>query len=657
MANGDLLGIGTSGLLAFQRSLSTISHNIANVSTEGYSRQQTDLVTRIPSISGNGFIGNGVDISSITRSYDAFLENNVRSSTSSKSEFEAFSALAAQLDNVLASPDTGMDAAIQRFFNSVQDVADDPTSSTARQVMFNEAQQLTDQFNSVAEWVDNLRGQVNADLRNSVTDINRLTASIAEINQSIVIDQARSGGQPANDLLDQRDMLIKELSQHVSVTTLEQDDGSLNVMVGSGQVLVRGNQSTSLEVFIEAGADPQHLSIGIQGGGGIRIPVTEQLSGGKIGGLLGFRDRMLDPSSNSLGLVAVGIASFFNEQHAKGVDLDGALGIDFFNIPQPQAITLNGTLDNIAVAFEDASQLTNGEYKMQFNAGAWSLLRTDTGQSISMTGSGTAADPFVADGMSLEVLAAPANGDSYLIRPTRNGALNLEMNLGNSRQIATAAPVRSSASVNNTGSGVISAGSVTDINNAAFQTPPGQLTPPLLMRFTGPASYDVYDNTNPAAPVLLEAGIAYNPATGGDLLPTPGGLDYGYQMMISGAPQAGDEFTTAFNSNGTGDNRNALLLAGLSSEKLMSGGTLSLLQSYTGLIADVGTSTAQAQRNSITQQQLYDQAIASRESLSGVNLDEEAADLVRYQQAYQAAAQVISTAQSLFDTLLSVVRR
>lgn len=657
MATGDLLGIGTSGLLAFQRSLSTISNNIANVNTEGYSRQTADLVTR-PSLStGAGFIGNGVDTSTITRSYNAFIEGNVRSTTSSKSEFESFYTLAAQLDNVLADSSTGMDAAIQRFFNSVQDLADDPSSSTARQVMFNEGQQLTEQFNDVAGWIDGLRSQINSELRNSVTDINRLSQSIAEVNESIVVKEAMAGGQPANELLDQRDSLIRELSEYVTVTTLQQDDGALNIMIGTGQLLVRGSQATSLEVYTESGGDPQHLGIRLLGSGGALVPVTDQLTGGKIGGVIGFRDRMLDPASNSLGLVAVGMASFFNDQHTKGVDLDGALGIDFFNVPQPEAITLTGTLDNIAISFDDISQLTDSDYQLQYNAGVWDLTRTDTGQNVTMTGTGTAADPFIADGLSLEVLAAPANGDTYLLRPTRNGALNLEMNLGSSRQIATAAPVRSETSVANTGSASISAGVVTDINNAAFQTTPGQLNPPLLVSFTSSVSYDIYDNTIPSAPVLLEAGIAYNPATGGDIFPTPGSLDFGYQMSLSGAPVVGDEFTIEFNTGGKGDNRNALLLGALPTEKLLNGGTDSFIQTYTSLVAEVGTGTAQSERNSITQQQLHSQSLAARESMSGVNLDEEAADLVRFQQAYQAAAQVISTAQSLFDTLLSVVRR
>ena len=337
-------------------------------------------------------------------------------------------------------------------------------------------------------------------------------------------------------------------------------------------------------------------------------------------------------------------------------DLDGLLGLDIFSVAQPQVLAVAGNPANVSVTFDDVAQLTGSDYKLRFNAGAWELTNKLTGQNIAMTGSGTAADPFIAEGVSIEITAAPANGDTYLLRPTRTGATEIQMVLANSRQIAAAAPVRSAATVSNTGTGVITAGTVVDINNAAFQTTPGQLTPPLLVRFTGPNSYDVYDNTNAASPVLLEAGIAYDPATGADLFPTPGGIDHGYRMRLTGAPAAGDEFNTEYNTGGIGDNRNALLIAGLAAQKLMYAGSASITDSYNKLVADVATDTRQAEINSLAQKRVLDQNTATRESISGVNLDEEAANLVRYQQAYQAAAQVVATANTLFDTLLDAVR-
>ena len=653
--SGDLFSIGASGLLAFQRSLNTISHNIANVNTEGYSRQTVELATRPPEPNGFGFSGNGVDTVTIRRSYDAFVESSLRSGMSATAEFEAFHTLAAQLDNVVADPDTGIHTSLQRFFDAVQDVADTPASPAARQVLFNEGEVLATQFNELASWIEGVRGQVNSDINSGVNEINQISQAIAELNQSIVIEQGRAG-QPPNDLLDQRDTLIKDMSELVYVTTLQQDDGSVNILIGTGQVLVRGNTATSLTVIQEAG-DPRQLGVAVQGNGGLLVPVTEQLSGGRLGGVLNFRDQMLDPTSNSLGLTAIGLGSYFNEQHQRGMDLDGVLGLDFFSVAQPQVLAVSGNPANVSLAIDDVSQLSNADYKLRFNAGAWELTNKLTGQNIAMTGSGTAADPFIAEGMSIEITAAPANGDTYLLRPTRTGAMDIQMVLANNRQIAAAAPVRSVAATANTGTGVITAGEVTDISNAAFQTTSGQLTPPLLVRFTTGTSYDVYDNTNAAAPVLLEAGIAYDPATGTDLFPTPGGIDHGYRMQLSGAPAAGDEFSTEYNTGGIGDNRNALSLAGLATDKLMYAGSASVTDSYNRLVADVATDTRQAEINSLAQKRILDQTMARRESISGVNLDEEAANLVRYQQAYQAAAQVISTANTLFDTLLNAVRR
>jgi len=652
----SLLGIGVSGLQVFQNSLNTIGHNISNVNTEGYSKQTVELSTREPQISGPGFTGSGVQAVSITRSFNAFIEANLRGSTSSAAEFEAFHTLATQLDNVVADSDTGVANSIQRFFNAMQDVSDSPTSTSAREVLLNEAENLSGQFNELASWFQNVREQVNSEIRGNVTEINRLSTAIADLNEKIVLQEGRSGGHPANDLLDQRDLLIRDLSELVAVKTLRQDDGSLNVLAGSGQVLVVGSRATTLETFVVAG-DPNQLGIGIRGSGGTLVPITEQISGGKLGGTVNFRDRMLDPASNSLGLTAIGLGQFINEQQNAGMDIDGLLGNDFFKYGQPQVQTIAGAAGNVQVTFDDVSQLNNSDYKLQFNGGAWQLTRSGTNQVIAMTGTGTAADPFIAEGVSLEIMAAPVNGDAYIIRPTRNGAADMEMLLANGRQIAAAAPIRSLSADANTGTGTISAGVVTDINNAAFQTTPGQLSPPVLIRFTAANSYDVYDNTNPAAPVILEAGIAYNPATGGDVFPTPGGMNNGYDLRITGAPVVGDEFSSEYNTGGVGDNRNALLMAGLANSKVMANGTASINDSYSSLVSDVGTATKQAELSSLSQGRVLEQATSARESTSGVNLDEEAANLIRYQQAYQAAAQLISVANELFDVVLNSVRR
>ncbi len=656
MSGSSLLGIGSSGLQAFQRSLTTIGHNIANVNTEGYSRQSVELSTRVPQLSGFGSIGTGVQATSITRSFSSFIEANVRNSASAAAEFQAFHTLASQIDQVIADPDTGVATSIQRFFNAMQDVSHSPTSSASRQVLLAESQYLATHFNELSSWMNGVRNQVNGDIRSSVSEINTLSTSIATLNESIVVTQNRLGGQPVNDLLDQRDLLIRNLSELVSVTTVQQDDGAINVMAGSGQMLVVGNRPTTLEAFIVA-SDPGTLGVAIRGSGGTLVPITEQLSGGRLGGTLNFRDNMLNPASNSLGLTAISMAHFINEQQTQGMDLDGALGTEMFTISQPQALTLAGTPGKVSVAFNNIGELTNNDYTMRYTSGAWQLSQNDTNQVVPMSGAGTALDPFIADGLRFEITSSPVAGDTYLIQPTRNGAADMQMLLANDRQIAAAAPLRTIASAANTGSGEMSSGVVSDINNSVFQSTAGQLSPPVMLRFTSATSYDIYNNANPASPVLLESGIIYNPATGADVFPTPSGIDHGYSMRLTGVPDIGDEFRSEYNTGGVGDNRNMLLLSAVLNNKSMSNGTASINDSYSTLVADVGTATKQAELSSLSQNRVLEHAIASRDSVSGVNLDDEAANLIRFQQAYQASAQVIAVASSLFDTLLNSIRR
>lgn len=656
MAGSSLLGIGSSGLQAFQRSLTTIGHNIANVNTEGYSKQSVELNTRLPQINGYGFSGSGVQVTSIVRSYNDFIEANVRSSTSAAAEFQTFHTLATQIDNVVADPDTGVATSIQQFFNAMQDVADTPSSTASREVLLNKSQFLVEQFNELSSWLSGVRNQVNGDIRGSISEINTISSAVAKLNESIVVSQGRSGGQPVNDLLDQRDALIRDLSELVSVTTVKQEDGAINVMAGSGQMLVVGSRSATLESYIIA-SDPNLLGVAIRGSGDVLVPMTEQLSGGRLGGILNFRDNMLDPASNSLGLTAISIGQFMNQQQNQGMDLDGALGIDMFTIAQPKSLTLVGSPGNVSVAFDDIGQLTNNDYTMRFNSGSWQLTRNDTNQLVTMTGSGTAIDPFIADGLRFEISTPPSAGDAYLIQPTRTGATDMQMLLANNRQIAAAAPIRSLSAATNTGTGEISSGVVSDIDNSVFQSTAGQLSPPVMLRFSSGTSYDLYDNTNPAVPVLLEAGISYDPATGGDVFPTPGVIDHGYSMRVTGIPDAGDEFSSEYNTGGIGDNRNVLLMSAVLNTKSMSNGSASIHDSYNALVADVGTATKQAELNSLSQGRVQQHAVAARDSVSGVNLDEEAANLVRYQQAYQASAQVIAVASALFDTLLNSIRR
>jgi len=649
---GGLLGIGSSALLAYQRALSTVSHNVANVNTEGYSRQRVDLSARVPEGLAGGTFGTGVNVNGVQRIYNQFLSGEIRSHTASHDELNTLAELSASLDNLLADDNAGLNSALNAFFDTVQGAADDPTSIAARQVMVSEAQSLTGRFNDLHNWMQRTRSGLNSQMTASTQQINQLAGAIAEVNKQIVAAETGASGLTPNDLLDQRDQLVLELSSKVSVSTTVQDDGSMNIFMGSGQVLVLGANHNTLGVM-ESSRDPGHLEITMNAGGSTTVPVTDLINGGELGGILKFRNEVLDPAQNSLGRIAVELGSFMNAQHRRGITLDGLQGQDFFTVAAPQVIADPANSGSINVAFDDVAQLAVDDYDLRFTGGAWTLTGKASGQAIPLSGSGTAADPLVAAGLSIVVGPGAAAGDNYLLRPTRSAAGQIGLALSDPRDLALAAPVTTAALVANSGTGAISTGVVTDIDNPAFQSMPGQLSPEVLVRFTTPTSYTVL---NKATLATIDTGT-FDPATGEDIFPTENlALDFGYRVRISGNPAAGDEFSVAY-SAGAGDNRNALSLSGMQSERLMGGGTASFNDAYGQLVADVGTSTRQAQVNSSAVQRILEQSEAARAAASGVNLDEEAADLLRYQQAYQAAAEIIAVADRMFETLIGAVRR
>ena len=647
-----LLGIGTSALLSTQRALDTIGHNVANVNTPGYSRQRVEVAARLPQTSSAGFIGTGVDITGITRSYDQFLTGELRSSSSGYNETNTLAALSNGLDNLLADQNSGLSPVLGSFFAAMQGAANDPTSLAARGALLGEAESLATRINGLNDWLDTTRRSLGARLDTNVQEVNQLAASIASLNQQIIDARGSAGGQPPNDLLDQRDQMLLELSGKVSVTTTTQEDGAMNVFIGSGQSLVLGVQHSTLGV-VERVSDPGQFDITIGAPGSPAVEITNLITGGEMGGVLRYRDQVLVPAMNDLGRLAIELGTFMNAQHRAGVSLDGQPGLDLFSVASPQIVPDSGNGGSIAVAFDDVAQLTADEYRLTYDGASWSLTRAGNGQVVPMSGSGSVADPFIAEGISITIGAGAVAGDGYNVRPTRDGAASFSVLTGNPRELALAAPVLASAAVLNTGTGQISSGTVTDINNPAFQSPPGQLSPPVRIRFTSPTSYEVIDQATTA---VIDTG-SYDPATGADVFPTANlGIDYGYQVRITGSPAAGDEFNVAYNSNGAADNRNALLLADMQTQQLMNGGTTSFNDAYGQLVADVGTQARSAQVGADVQASVLKQAESEWAASSGVNLDEEAANLLRYQQAYQAAAQIIAVSDTIFQTLISAFR-
>jgi flagellar hook-associated protein 1 FlgK len=441
-------------------------------------------------------------------------------------------------------------------------------------------------------------------------------------------------------LLDQRDLLLNRLAEKIGVTKVPNSDGAINVMVGTGQSLVVGATAGKLQTMANP-YDSSRTEIGVAGLGGNSIDIGRFIRGGELEGILNFRQQMLDPARDQLGLVAIGLTETFNAQHQLGADLNGNPGGEFFApiAPLSAAHVNNAGSAVVAVNLDDATALSASQYSLKYDGGQWTL--TDRTTLASQTGAG----PFSVDGLTIDITGSAAAGDSFLIQPSRQGATAFELALADSGAIAAAMPVRSQSLPGNIGSAQIDSLTMTDTSSMP-------LAAPVTLTFNP----DALGAGVPGFDVAGIAGgpIAYDPTSqsAGSTV-SLGGID----ISLSGIPLAGDALTIESNTNGTGDNRNALALAGLQVEQMLKGGSASYQDTYASLVADVAVKTRQANNGASSEAVLLDQSRAARDSVSGVNLDEEAANLIQLQQAYQAAAQVISVANTLFQTLLDATRR
>ena len=626
-----IFNVAVSGLNAAQVGILTTSHNIANASTDGYNRQRILQTTNTPMFTGAGFIGQGTSVETIRRVYSQQLNEQVLSASTGVAEMDSYLSQIAQIDNLLADPAAGLSPAMSGFFKSVQEMAANPASLPARQAMLSASQSLVARFQAIDERMTEIRTGVNAQITSEVTAINSYAKQIAEINQRIVQAQAAGPNQPANDLLDQRDQLIAELNTKIRATTITQRDGTYSVFIGNGQPLVVGTLPYSMQA-VAAPDDPERIIVALQSPTGSSVLMPDSmLKGGALGGLIAFRNESLDGAQNAIGRIALTLATNVNAQHRLGQDLTGALGGDYFDMsqmgPLSRANANNTGSGVLAVTVSSVGNLTTSDYRLNYDGTNYTLIRLADSQVVA---SG-ASLPASVDGLAITIGGVPAAGDSFLIQPTRAAADNLLLAISDSRAIAAAAPIRTSTSLANTGTASISAGEVLDVTN-----PNLQVTTSLNFVAGG---YQV-NGAGPVIPYTSGANIDLN----------------GWRVAISGAPAAGDVFTIGANSNGVADNRNGVLLGALQTRNTMEGGTATYQSAYSTIVAQAGNKSREVEITGQAQQSLLDQAQSARDQLSGVNLDEEAANLLRYQQAYQAAAKVISIASTLFDEILALGR-
>lgn len=623
MAN--MLSTGISGLNAAQVALNTVSNNISNTNTPGYSRQVVQQVETISPPGGRYTIGSGVNVVAVQRAYSDYLTSAVWSSTSSLQRATTYNDLTTTLNSSL-SASGDLQGSLDSFYGTFNAVANSPSSTSSRQALLGSANSLVTVFNTLSRQFNSQQTQVNGQITSTVNSINSAISNIAAINQKIATSGTNAN---SNALLDQRDGLVNTLSGLLGVTGVVESNGTMSVYSSSGQALVSGSNAytlatggsrydpTSADVFDSSGND-----------------ITTRLSGGTLGALLDYRSSVLNPAQNQLGQAAVALASSVNAQQSRGLDLNGQQGGPIFSIPSPTVLAAGGNQGSatVAASVTGVSQLTTADYNLGYDGSQWKL-QTTGGQNIALTTN--ANGTLSADGLTFAISGTPQAGDSYQIQPTRNVAQGLAVGMTDPKGIAAAAALTTSAANANTGNAVAGAVSVVDPANPALL---GTAT----ITFTAANAYQVTDSGG----TVLASG-AYTPGQ-----PITAN---GWSLAISGAPAAGDSFTVAANTSGLNDNSNALTMAGMSSLGVLNGGTATVLDAYASLTTQIGTAGSQAAVNLTTQTSINAQAISAQQSVSGVNLDEEAASLVKFQQAYQASAQIISASQTIFSSLLSAI--
>lgn len=624
----SVLSTGTSALLAFQRALATTSHNVANINTPGYSRQKVDFTTATPQNLGYGDVGNGTRISDIRRVADQLAISRLLDGSGELARLKQLSTLADRVDSLFSDTATNVSGVWSSFFDTVSGLSSNASGTADRQNMLDSAGNLVQRFKQLNENLNSLNGEVNNGLIAGASEVNRLAAEIAQINGAI----GSNANNAAPDLLDRRDQLIANLIGYTGGTAVMQDGGFMNVYTAGGQALVVGTSATKVTTVTDP-YQPERLQLALETQGQ-KITLDPKNLGGQIGGLLEFRETVLTPTQAELGRLAVGLASSFNETHHNGVDLYGQMGADFFSFGSPRITGNTGNTGSasFSTAYGDLSKLDGQNVMLQFNGTTWQATRADTGAAIPMTGTGTAADPLVINGVELVMSGTPANNDRFLLQPTAGVAGSLSVAITDTSRIAAAAPVKAGAGLTNTGTGKVSGVAVTDYANANLRNP-------AAIVFTSATEYTI-DGTGP-----------FTYTAGGTISAN------GWSFVLDGAPKTGDSFNITPTPAGSSDNTNALLLAKVEDAKAFNDGTVTLNGALGGLTTLVGSAARAADYSLQAQQVITDQAQAARDSISGVNLDEEAADMLRLQQAYQAASQLISTADTMFQTILGAVSR
>ncbi|MCC2615091.1 flagellar hook-associated protein FlgK [Aestuariibacter halophilus] len=693
----DLFSVATSGLRASNQLLDTTGHNIANVNTEGFVRERTTFATQV--------IG-GVGRATTERIINVFAQNQLRRDTTSVGEHEAYYNRASTLDDLFASEANSISNSMSRFFGSLQTASDEPTNMAARQLVLGEANSLVGQIGTLAGFLEAKEKEFNLEMESLIERANTLIENIADLNGQIRTLKANNRFDEPGAVMNERDQAVMELAELLSIETRENGtgDGSLMINLTSGESLVLEDGSFNL---FQLGGNPDlnYKSLMLDSTGkptALRLAETDV--GGTIGGLFRYRDEILEPAQRELGQIALSLTAAMNEQNRLGMDFDLQLGGDIFGLPTFSGLPYQDNADtslvmNGRVAPDGASSLTSADYQITIDAvnpGApnqvditVTLLNPDgtqvedaSGNPItqSYTNIEATAGVFspVLGGIEVEFPngASYTAGDQFLLQPTKETADEIEVVMTRPEDLALASPFRVDSDLANTGDVQLVSttvtnttvdGTLTDPDASAFDGAGGLVAgTPARIVFNSATEFEVFDEANNSL-VVVTGVTDYNnmmaQAAAAAGWPFGGLNDFpGYDFSMQGTPKVGDSFTIAYNTDGVNDNRNALELADLQNRDIMSSSNsssanqITFHEGYANIVSDIGEKTSRADIALQAAEAMKKQSSDWFDSISGVNLDEEAANLVRFQQTYAASARILTAAQTIFDTILNSTR-
>jgi len=644
---GSLLNVGARALQANQVALQTAGNNIANVNVPGYSRQKVVLETVPGQFSSAGYVGQGVSVQSIQRNFSEFLTRQATLASSAQSADATRADKLRQLEGVFQGGAQGLGASISDMLNSFSDVASAPTDMTARTVVLTRIDETASRMRAASQQLDDLQTGVNQELSQKVTTINSLAQSIASVNDEIT--RTQGNGQPPNDLLDRRDQLIKELNQYVQTTSVKADDGSVGLYIGGSQELVLGNVASKVAIVNDDFGDSRSSKLAIMRSGTPLKLDENMLGGGEVSGLLRFQNADLNEGRNLLGRLTLAISTSMNDQHKLGLDLDGNVGGNLFsptvfgtsNVMEPKApAALNTGGATLTLSIADSTKFAASDYEVQFNgATTGSITRRSDGQVTVFDTSLSPTNSISIDGLNIAQAGGAAAGDRFLIKPYSTSASNITSVFSSPRALAVASPVAATMGTANTGS-------LQQVSITARSNPMAPAALGVVLTFTGSNTYTRSDQG--ATVYTYTPGQAIEATVTGPPLAD-------WSLTLQGTPKAGDTVTINTNLYPTQSAGNAQAMMDLRDTAMFDGAALT--DGYAGLISQIGIRTQSADYASKVSASIATNVERDRAGVSGVNLDEEAASLLQFQQAYQASAKMIQIAQNIFDTLIQNLGR